>query len=195
MSFRPSAVNHSLTPPTVLPIPLPFDCWSVALTTWKLYFQAGAAEVTATLAASGEAMLPSLSFHLETFEIKPLTASEVFELNRRQLSYKLAMSEFWDSTASNTKSGLPIDGIIGPVHPSASYPHDFPSWWGHTSLWNMLDYPSTTIPVKGFEISAAADPKDMSYNPVDNAFDRACKWSSLLISTRHTRIQLTSCAL
>jgi amidase len=157
----------------VIPIKLPFNCWQVALTTWKLYFQTGAAEIKAVLAAGCEQMLPSLQYHLKAFAVKPLSASEVFELNRRQLAYKFAMSDFWTATASATTSGLPIDAIIAPVHPSASYPHDFPSWWGYTSLWNILDYPSTTIPVKEFKISAETDPKDLSYTPIENAFDKA----------------------
>lgn len=133
-------------------------------------------------------MLPSLQYHLEAFGVKPLSASDIFELNRQQLAYKFAMSDFWKSTASTMTSGLPIDGILGPVHLSASYPHDFPSWWGYTSLWNILDYPSTTIPVKGFEISEESDPKDESYTPVENAFDRAthemCKWCYSLETLR-----------
>ena len=157
----------------MLPIRLPFDCWRVALTTWKLYFQTGAAEVKAALAASGEQMIPSLTYHLQTFDVKPLSASDVFELNRQQLSYKFAMSDFWTSSASMTKSRHPIDGIIAPVHPSASYPHDFPAWWGYTSLWNVLDYPSTTIPVKGFKISPETDPKDLKYTPINNTYDQA----------------------
>lgn len=55
----------------------------------------------------------------------------------------------------------------------AGVPHDFPVWWGYTSLWNLLDYPSTIIPLKDFQIDPTKDKKDLGYVPRDNnPFDR-----------------------
>lgn len=158
---------------TVVKVDLPFDCWKVALTTWKLYFQTGAAELKAKLAEGGEDMLPALKYHMEVFGIKPLSAAEAFGLNREMMEYKTAMSHWWTTSLSRTDNGRPFDAIISPVHPSASYPHNFPSWWGYTSLWNILDYPSLTIPVKKFKTSSKLDPKDLNYKPLNNPFDRA----------------------
>ena len=53
----------------------------------------------------------------------------------------------------------------------AGYPHDFLPYWGYTSLFNLLDYPSTVIPVKDIRTNAVDDPKDASYVPQPNAFD------------------------
>lgn len=168
---------------------LPFDCWKVALTTWKLYFQTGAAELKARLVEGGEEMLPALKYHMDVFGIRPLSAAEAFGLNREMMDYKTAMSQWWSTSPSRTSSGRPFDAIIAPVHPSASYPHNFPSWWGYTSLWNILDYPSLTIPVKKFKISAELDPKDLNYKPLNNPFDRPtyemCK-SALIYSKLST---------
>ena len=44
--------------------------------------------------------------------------------------------------------------------------------WGYTTLWNLLDYPSIIMPLKDFSIGPADDPKNSSYQPRDNAFDR-----------------------
>ncbi|EXJ89088.1 hypothetical protein A1O3_02152 [Capronia epimyces CBS 606.96] len=156
----------------VIEINLPLDSWKVALTTWKLYFQTGALELKARLAEGNEEMLPSLKRHLEVFGIKPLTAAESFGLNREMMEYKTTMSNWW-STSSRTSRGRPFDAIIAPVHPSASYTHNFPSWWGYSSIWNILDYPSLTLPLKKFRIAAELDPKDLTYTPLDNPFDKA----------------------
>ena len=136
-------------------------------------------------------MLPALEYHLEAFGIKPLSAAEAFGLNREMSEYKTAMSQWWSKSSSRTNSGRPFDAIIAPVHPSTSYPHNFASWWGYTTIWNILDYPSLTIPIRKFKISAETDPKDLDYKPIDNKFDRAtyemCKSNPM----NQTRIPLT----
>jgi len=156
---------------TVIPVTVPFDCWEVALVTWKLYFQTGFKEGKEALATGGEEMAAAMQFYLETFNIKALSIWELFDCNVKQASFKSKMAEWWNSTRTMVKTGRSIDGIICPVHPSTSYPHNFPSWWGYTSLWNILDYPSATLPIKRFKISVDADPKNMDYKPLPNPFD------------------------
>jgi amidase len=92
----------------------------------------------------------------------------VIGYNVKQSGYKLKMAEWWSSTTSITKTGRVIDGLIGPSHPSAGYPHDFPCWWGYTSAWNILDYPAMKFPVKCFKVSLETDPKDSDYQPLEN---------------------------
>ena len=62
--------------------------------------------------------------------------------------------------------------ILCPCAPMAGVPHDFPVWWGYTTIWNLLDYPSIIMPITDFKISPVDDPKDVSYKPRDNPFDR-----------------------
>jgi len=72
--------------------------------------------------------------------------------------------------------------------------HDFTCWWGYTSLFNILDYPSITLPIKDLKISAEKDPKDMEYKPLDNPFDKLtydmCKFFSFLLLFRVLRIMI-----
>lgn len=79
-------------------------------------------------------------------------------------AYKAAMSELW--------SALGLDVILCPCAPAAGVPHDFEIWWGYTSLWNILDYPSVIIPVKSFKIDPVRDAKPEGYTPLDNPFDK-----------------------
>ena len=95
------------------------------------------------------------------------------QLIQTQSKYREAMSDTWDATRNQTSTGRPIDGIICPVSPLAGYPHDFLPWWGYTCLFNLIDYPSTVLPIKNIKINAIDDPKDLSYKPQDNPFDSA----------------------
>ncbi|OQV08962.1 hypothetical protein CLAIMM_13157 [Cladophialophora immunda] len=157
----------------VIPVTLPFDCWEVLVTTRKLFFQTGFQEGKAVLAAGGEDMMPGVNFALTTFNTKPLAITELFACNTQMSMWKGQMSAWWSATAAKTSTGRPIDALIGPVNPSASAPHDMPGYCGYTSVFNILDYPATTLPLKSFRISAEKDPKDPDYQPVQgNPYDK-----------------------
>ena len=141
----------------------PFDLWEAALTTWALYFQTGAREHKTILAAAGEPMIPQCAHNLDVFKIKELTVPELFRHNTQQAVYKAAFQEAWDAQG--------IDCIICPSAPMAGVPHDFPVWWGYTTIWNLLDYPTIIMPIKDFKINAQDDPKNMEYKPRSNPFD------------------------
>ncbi|KAK5175130.1 uncharacterized protein LTR77_000267 [Saxophila tyrrhenica] len=150
----------------VFDFPVPFDLWQAALTTWALYFQTGAAEHKAILAEGNEPMIPQFEHNLRVFGTRELTVPELLRHNSQQAAYKAAFQEAWDQQAEG------MDCIICPCAPMASVPHDFPVWWGYTTLFNVLDYPSVIMPVKDLKINPEDDPKDMSYQPKDNAFDK-----------------------
>lgn len=97
------------------------------MTTWKLYFQTGAAEHKAVIKEGGEEIIPSLVTHLSIFDIKEVTGPEVYALNTKQMIYKAQMADFWRATAKLSSSKMPIDAMICAVNPSAGFPHDFPT--------------------------------------------------------------------
>ncbi|EXJ68811.1 uncharacterized protein A1O5_07742 [Cladophialophora psammophila CBS 110553] len=150
----------------------PFDCWEVAQATWRLWFQTGAKETIDLVASSGEPLYPTFKWYLETFNIKALTVPELFKLNTQQAEWKYQFAEAWYNTKSETSTGRPIDCLICPCAPSASFPHGFPVWWGYFSLWNLLDYPSIVLPLKKMRVDLDKDKKDAAYVPKDNVFDR-----------------------
>lgn len=39
--------------------------------------------------------------------------------------YKAEYLEYWNSTSTLTSTGRPIDALLCPIAPSASFPHDF----------------------------------------------------------------------
>jgi amidase len=99
--------------------------------------------------------------------------SFLLQRNTEQAGYKRKFMEAWSKTASTTSTGRPMDGLICPVAASAGIPHDFPLWWGYTSLFNLIDYPSIVLPLKNMRINAEQDAKDVNYVPKSNPFDVA----------------------
>lgn len=84
---------------------------------------------------------------------------------------KLLFRDLWDNTSKDMSLDQPMDAIICPVAPSQSIPHGFPIWWGYTSLWNYLDYPSTVVPCKRMALHREKDKKSSSYIPVPDVAD------------------------
>ena len=161
---------------TVFEFRKPFSFWSAASLTWKLYFQTGAREHHAYLAEGSEPPIPQFAHNHSAFNIKSLTIDELFALNVQLAEYKSAFQTAWDAQD--------FDVILCPCAPMAGVPNDFPVWWGYTTVWNMLDYPSVVMPVKEFKIASATDPKDEAYQPRENGWDRrnweVCKYFILL---------------
>ncbi|CAK7231353.1 hypothetical protein SBRCBS47491_007902 [Sporothrix bragantina] len=151
----------------------PLDMWEVAQTTWKLYFQTGAKESRALVAAGNEPLTPNFDFYTSTYDIKELTTPELYKLNTRQGAIRKQFAAAWAATASQTGTGRPMDALLSPCAPSAGFPHEFPVWWGYFSMWNILDYPSTILPLRDFRVDSSKDPKDVDYTPRTNSpFDK-----------------------
>ena len=92
---------------------------------------------------------------------------------------KVIFADKWQDTAKRTSTGRPMDALVSPVAPSAGIPHDFNIYWGYTCIWNILDYPSTVLPIPGFKISPESDPPNLDYeatnvNPYDKPNQEMC---------------------
>ncbi|KAM5511697.1 acetamidase [Fusarium oxysporum f. sp. phaseoli] len=157
----------------VLEFTPPFDCWELAKCYYDLIFQDGGADTLAKVAISGEPLVPAFADLLKVYNARALAATEVLKLNLQTRAYKTVFAQAWDRTKDRTSTGRPIDALICPCAPSAGIPHDFNIWWGYTSMWNLLDYPSMVLPVANFKISPERDPPNTSYNhSTSNPYDK-----------------------
>lgn len=143
--------------------------------------QTGAKEAKEYAAMGDEPIINHLAAYLDVFKVEELKATELYALHAKQLAYKYAMSNFWTDSAKRTASRRAFDGILCPVNASASFPHKFVCWWGYSTMWNILDYPSLVLPCKKFEISAEHDPvaayTPLASNPFDRATHEICKYN------------------
>jgi amidase len=94
-------------------------------------------------------------------------------LNVKARSFREKFRKAWDDTAQFTNTGRPVDALICPSAPAVGYPHDFNVYWGYTSLFNLLDYPSVILPVSNFKVNPQDDPVSSDYKPLEtNPYDK-----------------------
>ncbi|KAG5727449.1 Acetamidase [Termitomyces sp. T112] len=119
-------------------------------------FSAGAAEDFAAVSADvGEPLITSMVPGKETIDIDPflvvnkapLSAYELWQIQKKKLNLRQRYLEYWLATASKTGTGRPIDAIIAPVTPFTAVPHGKSPNIAYTMVWNVLDYPALVIPV------------------------------------------------
>ena len=91
---------------------------------------AGAKEDFRTSCAkSGEpliaTMIPEAGPDMATSTVPdvPLSAFQLWQLQKKKLEMRKAHHDLWESTASLTGTGRPVDAIICPVAPCAAPPH------------------------------------------------------------------------
>ncbi|PNP76494.1 hypothetical protein FNYG_09913 [Fusarium nygamai] len=148
----------------------PFDCWQALRTTFDIYYQGGADAAIAALEESGEPMIPAFADLLKVFNVRKLPASDILQLSGKVRHYKEQFLAAWDKPAHD---GHPIDALICPPAPGVGYPHDFNTYWGYTSLFNLIDYPAAVLPIPGLKVNAEQDPLDSEYVPLDtNPYDK-----------------------
>ncbi|KAE8423822.1 amidase [Aspergillus pseudocaelatus] len=125
----------------------PFDCWELEKCTFDIYFQEAGEETLAKLKPTEEPLIPGFADLLKVYNALHLSALELCR---------------------------PMDALICPVAPSVGAPHDYNAYWGYTSMFNFLDYPSTIPPVTKFKIDPQIDRLDPAYRPLSsNPYDKA----------------------
>ncbi|KAK5807545.1 hypothetical protein VI817_001803 [Penicillium citrinum] len=133
----------------------------------------GSSTTEATLKASGEPIIPAFAELLRIFDPQAKSAAEALQLNIHTRFLKEKFAEAWDRTADKTTTGRTIDALILPPAPGVGYPHDFNLYWGYTSLFNLVDYPSVILPILNFKVDPERDVLDEQYSPLDtNPFDK-----------------------
>ncbi|CAH0027284.1 unnamed protein product [Clonostachys rhizophaga] len=137
-------------------------------------FEDGGADAALVAAATGEPLVPAFLDLLKVYSASARSAPEVLKLNIKMRAYKVAFAQAWDDTKHQLTTGRPMDALICPVSPSSGIPHDFNVWWGYTCMWNLLDYPSTVLPVPISKTTVEQDPPNISYTPLStNPYDKA----------------------
>ncbi|CAG8938243.1 unnamed protein product [Penicillium salamii] len=128
-------------------------------------------EGKSTLAAAGEPIIPAFADLLKVFNPREHSAAEALQLNLKTRALKEQFADAWNNTVGG--SGRAIDALIAPPAPAVGYPHDFNIYWGYTSLFNLLDYPSVILPIANFKVDPQLDPVDEKYRPLEtNPYDQ-----------------------
>lgn len=127
---------------------------------YKLYFPDGGKWVLDTFAKTGEPMTDQIrAVTLENPHLADMNLHELWaaQATRDRLQYEYA--QHWRETG--------IDLLITPVFPGAAPAFNTTRYWGYTALWNLLDYPSMSIPFSHVKPTDLPDANFVPKNELD----------------------------
>jgi amidase len=104
------------------------------------------------------------------------TGSMISANNVLQRELKKEYMDYWNSTASKTSTGKPVDAIICPLAPFPAARRAMYAYYGYSTFVNMLDYTSVVVPVTN--VDKEVDVVDRTYKPrseVDKICYDSCK--------------------
>lgn len=114
----------------------PAEGWKVVS---QLYFTDGGERLRATLAKTGEPVLPLTEFALSFPGVKKLTIPELWERNKAKYKYRNDFNKHWMESDIDV---VLIPAYFGPPQPCSTAETVQGSWWGYTSIFNTLDMPA-----------------------------------------------------
>ncbi|KIY02989.1 uncharacterized protein Z520_01455 [Fonsecaea multimorphosa CBS 102226] len=138
-----------------------------------VYKADGGKDIRDECEASGEPILPGLGEGAS----KHLSVWEAWQLNKRRDAYRKTYLDAWNTSASKTSTGRPVDAIISPVAPFVAAVLSENDNLDYTSIWNLLDYPSVVFPT-GLRVDPKIDTGKIAGEPLPGERDRinAARW-------------------
>jgi amidase len=126
-----------------------------------LYFCNGAEEERMIMKEGNEQALPLTDWIQKQPQVKKRNWMEMNELVLERGKYRSLYANTWNER--ERLFNCSIDCILAPVAPSAAPQHGTGKWWGYTSVWNILDYPSVVFPV--ITVDIMKDQVEINYQP------------------------------
>lgn len=121
----------------------------------------GGADCRKDFELSGETPAPNIMFDAAP----QANASEIMAVNISKREAQKDYMEYWNSTASLTNTGRPVDAVISPLAPyTAAVPGGY-TYYGYSTWVNVLDYTSVTVPVT--TVDKSVDKKIENFKAVD----------------------------
>ncbi|GAA5821697.1 hypothetical protein JCM11251_000979 [Rhodosporidiobolus azoricus] len=134
----------------------------------RIYAADGGEDINRACALSGE---PSIFGMFEKDGgPKNLSTYEYWQLCFERRKFITTQLAAWESTASLTGTGRPLDAILLPVAPYPSFAHDTDQDVTYTALSNLNDYPTGVVPVT--KVDPAIDIKQERESYYSYPFDK-----------------------
>lgn len=157
----------------------------VTFTTWRFD---GGKDVHDSFALSGEALSPQIEMMYGKEPQPEAKGSEIAKSNVAHRAVKKKFGDYWNSTASVTSSGKPIDAIIAPLAPFPAARREKYRYYGFSVWVNGLDWTSVVVPVTN---ATREDKYDTGYKAKGEADQQVYDdYDSELYDGAHVSIQL-----
>ncbi|KZF19210.1 amidase [Xylona heveae TC161] len=142
---------------------------------WNTFAADGGIDIHQALQQSGELPVPQLavSYGEKLGHLPVGSVSDLWGTNQQKYNYQTRYLEYWNSTAARTRTGQPVDAIISPVAPTASYRPSEGMYFGYTGVYNVLDYSTVVVPVT--KADRTLDIPVTDYTPLSDLDGAICK--------------------
>ncbi|KAL8952668.1 MAG: hypothetical protein Q9222_001436 [Ikaeria aurantiellina] len=130
------------------------------------------ADLRSAFELSGEPMARQIAgtYGKEFNSDPPKDAMHIAANNVALREYRKEYMEYWNSTSEMTGTGEPVDVVVAPIAPfPAARPMGF-LYYGYSSIVNVTDYTSCTLPVT--TVDKSVDVVDSGFQPVSELDER-----------------------
>ncbi|KAH7028573.1 amidase signature domain-containing protein [Macrophomina phaseolina] len=140
---------------------------------WDAFAADGGTDIHTTLAAAGEPPVPEIavSYGKALGHLPVATVNDLWATQARKAAFQARYLSYWAASAARTTSGEPIDALIAPAAPSASFKPTEGKYFGYTGVFNVLDY-SAAVVRSATRVDKEKDGRAEEYVPL-NDFDGA----------------------
>ena len=117
---------------------------------------------------------------------------ESWQIATRRSEFQTSYLRYWKSTAQLTRTGQPVDFILMPTAPTASFLPGQALYPGYTGVVSILDLPAVDVPVT--RVQASQDEwhhRDQFFGDFDRQIWTQCKPTSFLDSDQADDLQMT----
>ena len=135
--------------------------------TFKTWSYDGGKDLFDSFALSGEPISPQITMSYGKEPKDESNATQIAANNVTKRKFQKEYLDYWNSTASETGTGRPVDGILTPLAPyPAARPEGY-KYYGFSAWVNGMDYTSVVVPVTIADKSVDKYPD--GYKPLSDA--------------------------
>lgn len=156
---------------------------------FKSWIYDGGRDIHSTFKLSGEDVAPQIQA-IYGKEIAPeYSATQIAQNNVARRRWLKEYLDYWNSTASATPNGQPVDAFISPVAVYAAARPQKYKYHGYSTYVNCLDYSTVTVPVTYADASLDRYPAD--YQCVSEQ-DKVCfnDYDPVMYDGAHVGVQI-----
>ena len=131
------------------------------------------------IALTGEPLIPQMAGLLgQSQHLPSKTLNEWWALTARRTGFQEKYLSYWNGTASSTRSGRPVDFVICPATPAASFKMGGGVYPGYTGVLSLLDNSVATVPAGKVRLSDKAVERSEFLGDFDKMIWSQCEFSS-----------------
>lgn len=163
----------------------------------------GGKDIHESLGLSGEDIAQQVAMVYGTELQAEKGASDIASTNIALRKWRKEYLDYWNSTASITKTGRPVDGVICPLAPFAAARPTRYKYYGYSAFVNGLDYTSVVVPVTNAhqetdvwptEVKPVSADDDVSYADYDAEIYDGAHVSVQIVGRRFTEERMIAIA-